>query len=181
MLALNLLPPETKKEIIARRINQVIKNNLLFLFVTATIITVSLLWGRIFLDNQFITTVNNTSQVSKRINSPLTADVHTINQTLQTITKIQQEFIPWPTVLFELGSVTPPAVIISNIQITQESATLQIRGLALTRSAFLQFKEDLEKNNLFTNIKSPVQNLLAQKNINFNLEITLNLESLQWN
>jgi len=81
--------------------------------------------------------------------------------------------------LVELDKLIP-----DNIQITyldlksqeQEEDTLKVlemKGKAITREKLLAFQENLENSSLFTQVESPISNILEQKNINFNFDLTV--------
>lgn len=179
MIILNLVPDTLKNEHIKKHVNRVIRNNLFLLFIVATLITILILLGRIYLENKFIESVIETTQTSGRLQSPISQDVNVSNETLKAAKKIQDEFIPWQNLLITLSTITPDKVVINQFQVTQEQNVLRLLGRAQDRESFLLFKENLESDELFADVLSPIENILNKTNINFSLNITVNTDIIQ--
>ena len=179
MITLNLIPADDKKRHAKKHIHSAIRNNLLLLFASMSLISIIILLGKIYLDTQFIVVIEESTSVTQRLNSPITKDIVNTNDILKSVKKIQDEFIPWHNLLIALSEITPDAVIIRQIAITQEGGELDILGTAQTREHFLQFKRQIEENELFINVDSPINNILKKSDINFTLGITIDTSLIQ--
>lgn len=173
MITLNLISEEVKKAHARMHINSVIRNNLLLLFIAITLISIMILFGKIYLQEKFIAVVEENTQTTDRIQSLITFEVTVSNDILKSVKTIQDEYIPWQRLLVILSEITPETVVIRQIQITQERGSLNLLGTAQDRDSFLLFKQHIDANPLFTNVESPISNILNKTDINFTLGITL--------
>ena len=179
MITLNLISAEVKKTHTKMHMHSVIRNNLMLIFISTTLISIMILFGRIYLEEKFISVIDNTTQTTERIESPINFEVNLSNEMLKSVKKIQDEYIPWQSLLVVLSQITPEQVIIRQIQITQERGALNLLGTAEDREAFLLFKERIEENPLFIAVESPISNILNKTDINFTLGITLDTDLIE--
>lgn len=179
MITLNLVPAEMQKQHIKQHVHYAVRNNLLLIFIIVSIISMMTLFGRIYLENQFIESVADTTRTTGRLQSPVTQDVQLSNNSLRVAQQIQEEFIPWQNLLFTLSRITPDQVVINQLQITHEQDELRILGNAKNRDAFLTFKTNLENDPLFVEVLSPVSNLLSKTDINFTLNTMINEDLIE--
>lgn len=177
MITVNLLPTSRKVLLSQEKRYALIVRATLSLFTMLTLLTIPLLMGRVILKNKFISTVLETTRVTA-IPKSGSYDIKDINKKIKAISVIQGEFVPWAKLFVVLSEKTPEGVFLSSVEINQDTKTLSITGFAANRASFLDFKNSLENDPLFTNIESPVGNILKQKDIDFTLRITLNTEVL---
>ena len=105
----------------------------------------------------------------------ITSDVRKINLELRTLEKIQYQYTNWVQFIINLNNQIPTTKIqITKINIDNHQQILRLEGKALNRDDFLKFKQNLENSKMFDSIKSPLSNLLSNKNLNFSLEMKFN-------
>lgn len=177
MITLNLLPDALKEDLKSKHTHLIFVNASVVLFVVLTAVTIFILLGRMVLQNQFVNTVMETTLVNKR-SSPIAEDVEKINNTIKTVADIQQDFVPWSNLIIDLSQLVPPDVNLRQVSIIQKNNTLKLSGYAATRSAFLEFKDNLTESPIFTTVDSPISNLLKQEDIQFTLDIILDTTKL---
>ncbi|NQU77766.1 PilN domain-containing protein [Candidatus Falkowbacteria bacterium] len=178
MISLNLLPPEQKEKVKKMAIYTVIENLIAGLFITIAFLGIILLLSKNILEKKYA--YYTASVVTPSYQTLiLNQNIKKINSELQTISSVQTNFKKWSIMLVELDKLIP-----DNIQITyldlksqeQEEDTLKVlemKGKAITREKLLAFQENLENSSLFTQVESPISNILEQKNINFNFDLTV--------
>ncbi|GEM_PF-2388256 len=76
-----------------------------------------------------------------------------------------------------IAAEMPPALTLLSFSYQKKGAAISIRGKAARRGDLIQFMENLRNRAEFTNIQSPVANLLKEENIDFTLSLTLTGES----
>ena len=98
---------------------------------------------------------------------------------MKKILDFQKDYIPWSRLLVSLSSHAPEGVVFKSLQAShQEKSMLTITGRAAKRDNFILLKNNLDSDELFTSVSSPIGNLLEQENIDFTLHLNLNLEML---
>lgn len=176
MLALNLINPNIKKEILKEKIISLIRD-VLFLLLFITLI------NGLFLELSNHYLVENFREIKKQKeaiqiqNQPFNQDVSTINQKLKNISTIQNEYTKWSDFLVALNKNIPAGIVLNQFSFDKKNNFLELNGTAATRDDFLILKKQLEESNLIKNIKSPLTNLLYQTNVKFNLNGEINLET----
>ncbi len=176
MLALNLIDPNIKKEILKEKIISLIKD-VLFLLLFITLI------NGLFLEISNHYLIKNFEEIKKQKeaiqiqNQPFNQDVSIINQKLKNINIIQNEYTKWSSFLVALNKNIPAGIVLSQFSFDKKNNFLELNGTAATRDDFLIFKKQLEESNLVKNLKSPLTNLLYQNNVKFNLNGEINLET----
>lgn len=83
-----------------------------------------------------------------------------------------EKLVPyWSKILEKLSADTPTGLQISNIHIEKEH--MKIMGFAKTREDFLKFQDKL-KDGIYSNLVSPVSNLVSPNNLEFTVEVDVN-------
>ncbi len=177
MLTLNLVSQELKQEIKSRHVYSLLKKMNYVLIIIAIIITIILLVAKIILQNNFNDVVAQTTLVTSSSRGNIDK-VRKINSQIDTVTNIQNEYIAWSYLLEMLAQMPSNEISFSYIKIEKESQALKIKGHADTRDSLLELKQKLKDSNIFTDIKSPIENILQKENINFELSMKLNLKNI---
>lgn len=177
MLILNLVSSEQKKETKLRHIYGFIKTINLTLIVITIVIAIVLLTAKIILQAKFNEIVSQTTLVTKT-NQGYNNNIREINNKLNFIEKIQNEFIPWSNLLKILAELTPSGINLYYVKLDSLEQTIKIKGRAGLRSNLLVFKEALEATAYFREIEFPIKNILEKANIDFEINAKLNLANL---
>lgn len=89
------------------------------------------------------------------------------NDTVTQIDVLQQETPKWSRFMERLGSFLAYGISIHRIDASLDG--IAINGAAVTRDSLLQFKSILEKTELFSEVKIPINYLEQKENISFSL------------
>lgn len=173
---MNLLPQEKKKYLI---------HELIFRFVIVVFFIVYL-WSVIFLVISYNSALYLNAQMpalEERIDierkaeksseaANIEEEIKELNEILQTIEKVRQkESFNFPQILRVIGSLVPNGVIMNSI--TFQGGTINLKGHADSRQGVLLLKENLEKEESFQNVVSPLSNIVKEKDIDFNFSFSL--------
>jgi Tfp pilus assembly protein PilN len=90
-----------------------------------------------------------------------------VNAATQKVNRTSKEMPCWSKVLKHLSDICPDGVRLDSAHIEKEF--VRIQGFSKTRESFLQFQEELKKEG-FTNIVSPVSNVVSPKDFEFTVE-----------
>jgi hypothetical protein len=178
MLTLNLISEELKQEIKLRHIYGFVKKINLTLIIIAIVIAIILLIAKVILQNKFNDTVEQMTLVTKT-NQGYNNEVRDINNKLNFVAKIQDDFIPWSDLIKKIAEITPSNVSLYNLKLDANEQTIRIKGKAYLRSSLLDFKDNLEATTYFNNIDFPLKNILEKENIDFEIAAKLNLNNIK--
>ncbi len=174
MIILNLLPKTDKKQIANHYLTLLIKDIVFSLLLICTVLAILFLICHFMLIKNFITISEQNLSIITKTNL-ITSDVRKINLELRTLEKIQYQYTNWVQFIINLNNQIPTTKIqITKINIDNHQQILRLEGKALNRDDFLKFKQNLENSKMFDSIKSPLSNLLSNKNLNFSLEMKFN-------
>ena len=174
MTTLNLLPPAQKEKIKKMAIYSICENLVASIFITLTVISIIFLISNNILQTNLAHFISKTTEVPKDIQQ-LNANIKELNSQLKDISDIQKGFIKWSNFFININPLIPEKIQIKYIEVSpkEETYLLKLSGLAATRDDFLIFQKNLEDYSLFTKVKSPLSNILKQKNIEFTFDIEL--------
>lgn len=176
MITLNLLPPNKKRELQLAQLYTIIKNLIILILLLTTLIAIILLFTKMILQNHFNKIVEQTTLTTK-FSRLFNQDIKTFNQQLTEVEGIQKNYIPWTNFFIVFSQVVPDDIGISNLTINQNK--ILISGLAKTRVKLLEFKDNLENSDLFSEVVVPLENILKKENIDFSIKANINLDKLK--
>lgn len=172
MIVLNLLPFEDKNKIIKNYLFLLIKDVIFSLLLLSSILGIIFLISHFILIKNFIEISNSSLPVVK--SNAMTEEVRKINRNLSNIKEIQDNYVNWVKIILDINNLIPQEKIqITNLETNLSKNSIILQGKAADRDGFLKLKDNLEKTNLFKNIKSPLTNLLLAEKINFQLEMEI--------
>jgi len=177
MLTLNLISEELKKEIKLRHLYLFIKKINLTLIIITIVVAIILLVAKTILQVKFDNIVGQTTLVTKN-NQGYNNKVKNINDRIDFVEKIQNNFIPWSNLLKTVAEITPGDINLYYLKINFEGQTIKIKGEAGLRSSLLDLKQKMEATNIFKDIDFPIKNILEKENINFEINAKINLANL---
>lgn len=177
MLAINLLSPE-KQRLHTLRIafhrTRTILELALFLACCIAIVTIGTKYFLIQTILTFATTP--TTNVQTRA---LEMAVRKTNKTTALLERLQRDTIPWSTFLMHLSNAVPETVTVTEMTINSKTTPqFTLKGKAATRTDLLVFKTALERLSFITNLSFPLTNLLSPKDINWQLESSIDTKTL---
>lgn len=105
-----------------------------------------------------------TSQLSR-----FEGEIEQTNQKLQQIYALQRDLKRLTPVLENLANLIPDGVYLTGLSYQKNDSQITLIGQADTREQFLVFQKNLGESPRFSDLSSPISNLLRQRDINFNL------------
>lgn len=105
--------------------------------------------------------------------------INTFNNYLTKISALQKNHVNVANIVEIIARKQSQDVTLNSISLQTDTDKISARGTAKTRESFLRFKNDLEEIPYFTDINSPLSNIINPVDINFNIEFTLKRESLE--
>lgn len=170
MISLNLLPRE-RKEIFRWRqyTKKVISNGIKTIFL---LICFSVPLGAInFYLAEEIKTLNVQNELSEKTESmrqlnSIEKSFKEINNAFVKINKISENQIYWGDVFSKIISSIPPNIQIFSLQVEPDGA-FAITGNAKMREDVLELEKRFKNSADFTDIQTPLDNLIKREDINF--------------
>jgi Tfp pilus assembly protein PilN len=165
---INLLPPAKQQELHAGLLVTTVETILLLFFVLITVFAVTVVSLRFVLKGVQNDLSGRIEQLSTESESPR-SEIKKIDTYLKGIDLLQRQTIRWSTVLTALAKATPKGVHLSEIEVT-EKGIISIHGVAPTREDVLRFKDGLDATKLFSEVSSPLSNILQRTDVQFSFE-----------
>jgi len=178
MIKVNLLPDKSKE---SRKLEETVGYILQLGFSVVfalLVLLVILLFMQMALDIEL-----KSAQKESRIHSGKNKEeiqqtedfLKSINSISQKMNKTSEEIPRWSKVFKRLSEICPDEVNLVSIHIEKEH--MKIAGFSKTREAFLDFQEKL-KGEGFSNLASPVSNVVSPKDFDFSMEVDLEKDYL---
>jgi Tfp pilus assembly protein PilN len=164
MINLNLLPRETKRELNKNIQSIELANNIILLTITVFLVVVLLVVANNYLGYKMskINVAVEAGSEEKEINA--------LNSQMSQLEVIQRDYVKWSRVLKNLFKLIPEGNTLEKVFLDKDSGQIEITGFSEQRQNFLALKESLEKSDLFSEIQSPITNILKRDAINFSLK-----------
>lgn len=177
MSNLNLLEEKEGKKIKTEMIYFIFKNIISILVVAGSLIGVLLLSSRLILENHFVELSAQSAYLSYQ-RKWMNEEIYEVNRLLKNVDQIQKNYWPWSFILKEIAEIVPQGTKLSYLDLDKETKEVILKGKAQKRDNFLTLKRELESSPLFSDITSPLSNILFRENIDFEFEGRLNPEFL---
>lgn len=174
MIKINIIPNIIKKEIKTNYIYFIIKKFLYILIIVFSIFATFLIISENILLSSLAKEINESTLDFKSLTNTSQNKVQDINNELNELYKIQNNFSRPSILLNQISIQTPEGITFSNLNIDNEKSLITFRGFATDRDKLLSFKTILENSDTFGNIDFPIKNLLLKKDINFEIKAKLN-------
>lgn len=169
-ITLNLLPPANKAAMHTGFIFGYVQS-ILIVFLVMTLFAAGTLFAvRFLLRGTYDDLAKRSSSDSDEFKN-ITDEIRKINLYLQRIEGLHEGFTPWSSMLSTLAELVPDNAKIDRVQVNANGA-ISLGGTALTRDDVLMLEQRLVRSGLFKDVKSPLSNILQQKNVHFDFEMT---------
>jgi len=143
-----------------------------FSFVLVSFIGMVMLLSFVLLTNTFNETIEQTTLVTREYGG-MNSLIRRTNLKLTTLNSIEKEFTPWSENLVAFAKLVPKNVSLVSFTANRESGEVLLRGVAVSREDLLSFMKALTESGLFTNIESPISNLLTKTDLAFDLKMKI--------
>lgn len=181
MIELNLLPPEEKKSL---RLSQaqrwvVFYGSAILSSLLIFIILLAVIWFSLFIQ---ITSLSASLDMAKQSQQGQDLGeqqnlIKDLNAKIQRVSQFEKNRKSYSTVLFALAKMMPAGTRLDRLTLDEDNK-MAIFGYATTREAVLNLKNSLEKSAVFTEVESPLSNLIKQTDINFSFTMTVKPDGL---
>ncbi len=171
-IKLNIIPEKRKKErILQKRIGAILRfgYKTFFVFVFFLLILISM---RTILEIEY-RAVSQKPEAANEIDMDIEGSENLLTSTNKISEKVEKsvsETLNWTVIFEELSSACPDGIKITSVHAELEHVKLS--GFSKTREAFLTFEERLKSSGM-KNIVSPVSNIVAPENFEFEVEFDL--------
>lgn len=176
---LNLLPLERRRSYDEHILFLSIRRFAISLGVFLLILTGVLFASTIFLEQKVTEQQKHTqeveAQLSKLSGASLDQQIRDFNAILNKANTVQTSYIQWTPVLYDILSLIPKGVVLSDLEMDGKLKTISFSGTAATRDDLLALQNALSHSSRFSNLTSPISNLLQRENILFEMHATLSL------
>lgn len=173
-ILINLMPPEKKKLI----------NHIYLVLYSRFLIEIILLYGLIVaislvVANQIL--LSNLGSIQSRttdlepVYNQINQKIQKVNKDLKNIDEAQNSFFTWTTYLAETLKTLPTGISLNGLDFNKENKNLIVQGMAKTRADLLILKDNLTKLPWVKKLDLPASTLTAKENINFIINIEMNL------
>lgn len=177
MITLNLIPTGDKQELRLLRIFLAVKNIISLSLVGIITIATGLIFAKVFLQNYFTHIAASSMKTSVSSTLFSTNEIQSLQQEINTIKKIQADYIPWSQVLLELSARIKDGITLSDLRISADGQT-EISGIARTREDLLRLHDLLVSSGMADDFEIPLALKLQQASIKFHFSIKINIPGL---
>ena len=172
MMDINLsLLPTNKKIRLESIINFLFIKHIteLFLIVVA-VMTATLIWGWIVLEQDFVNLARTATLIQKESYN-YNQDAKSINELIRNVNLASKKFSPLIPKLTDLSNTLPKDIKMNAIQINNDSQSIVLTGIAVSRSALLNYQEVLKKIPWIVSVETPVSQLFQKQDVKFEFQI----------
>lgn len=174
---LNLLPPEEKKLLGQEEQLKIVINLGILISAVLTSLILVLFSLKIFisadLESQKIIFEQREKELSNQRVKEIEKDVKNYNSNLSRIQSFYREQISLTEVLREITKTVPVGAYLTNLNFNSLDAKFSLSGKAGSREVLLLLKNNLEKEEIFSDINFPSASWVEPLDINFNLSFKL--------
>lgn len=142
--------------------------------ILISIYSIVFLLAKLAIQIKLVQTVTESSLIMKSAKN-YTQQINKINNELDDIIKIKNNFIKWSYLLEHLSKNINSDIKLSSLSISKENNSIIVSGNAKNRDSLLELKNFFEESEYFSEIDLPTKSLLEKENINF--QITAKVQS----
>lgn len=167
-VTLNLLSPEKKAVLRTGFVFAYVQTMLLIVFLVVAFSSGTLLALRMMLKGTYDDLARR-SVGGVDESKAITTEIKKINDYLKRVDGIQTRYVAWSSVLELLTRQVPEGMQITSLNVMKDGKIL-LSGIARQRNDVLTFQSRLEQSGEFTDVKSPISNILQQRDVKFDFE-----------
>lgn len=176
---INLLPPRQKKELQEEENWKVVFLIETFLFLFFILLSLNFLSVRNFISGeaevQQILLDQRESELANPRAQVLRKNLTDFNQTLSQLNSFYKNQLKFSYVLEEIAKTVTSGVSLSSLNLAKKDKGMicSLRGFAEDRNSLLKFKENLEKNEIFSDVFFPQGSWVEPSDIDFTLNFKI--------
>lgn len=180
---INLLPPESQKQIRLGRVNAQFFDFgiwvVLSLLIFSAVLFVSLLFLRGNLEGTQEEVARQSRALAEVKEAPVKKEVEEYNKNLKNFETLVQTREPWSKVLMEIAKNLPADMTIDTMSISRLERKVELAGHARTRGSVLQFRGSLLNSRLVRSVNFPLMNLEKPRDLKWKYRFFVQEEFLQ--
>jgi Tfp pilus assembly protein PilN len=163
---INLLAPKKRERIKRLIIFLFTKNILAWTVITLAIISIVLLWGLMVLIEEFQNLSESTTLVNREY-SGYNQEIKEINNIIQETNKAHSNYQRITPRILEFSENLPADIKINSLNFDFKNKSIEINGLAQTRTSLLDYQEKLKEIPWIDEVVIPTNQLFKKENISF--------------
>lgn len=188
---INLLPERYKKELREERRFRLL--TVLFSVFTIALLCFALMLGsiRVYMAGSLSLQESKIGVLEARFSqdSPALAEIEALNEKVSQVQRFLKRFRPVSNILEALESILPPGAYFTSFDYDSETTVIaggkggtaqqakpriSVSGFAKNREALFTFRENLQKQPLFSGLSFPPSNWAQPEDIHFSLQTGIN-------
>lgn len=169
-VTLNLLSPEKKHDLRSAFALVSAERMLLAVCTVATFCAMTLVGVRMLYLRSRDSLAGNAASESSEVKA-VAERTRLINNYLKRVDEFETQAVPWSAMMLELTAAVPPGVRLTSIRVERPNI-VRVSGSAALRADVLQLKANLEGSSSFKNVRAPLSNILSQRNVSFDFDMT---------
>lgn len=173
--SLNLLPKEKIEVLHHIYLLYFFKIVAELILLYSAFVAVFLIWTSLILEDnlkQFQTKTVLLEIEGKDINEQLTK----INDTLKQAGMVSAAYVDFTKKIVNLSNLPMSGIILTGLDVEKTATKITLQGRANNRQNLLDYKKNLEKSGLVSNLEIPVSVLTAKENIDFEIKGQIDLK-----
>lgn len=178
MITINLISPEHKKQLKTQRMFIILREIILLILLFTSIIAIMLWSSRYFLEEKLAELIRKNAQAIN-VNQDVNNKIKILNNKIDNSAVIQNDWQKWSVLVAGILELTPANIYYRNLNIFQETATVEISGQAKTRNDLLELQKKFQGSNLFKKVDIPLTSFLNKENNDFTLQATIDLAKIK--
>ena len=185
MITLNLLPSRERKKLNIK-IYQSLATKILIAFLWLTIIVFSLLFAFKYIMKNSLENMTKQNNIVIQNNQELNAEIKECNNKLKALSDIQNENIIFSKILIKITEIIPKEITLNNLSLlidekekSNKIILVNMKGFTEKRDNLVKFKNILNSFSYIENIELPINTLLKQENVDFEISTKLYLNKIK--
>lgn len=183
MITINLIP-EKQREYLAKERMFRIALKQVSLLVTIPVVFVGMLAMLMFVRSIELNEIENTDIQNQQLGAykeliSYENDFRSANKDIAEIDSVIRGGLFWSEIFNELDKLSSDGIGLTSF--LSNDYSLHLDGIAETRQKLLDFQSSLENNKCFSEINSPLSNLVSRDNIEFTLDLNISPDCLRNN
>ncbi len=185
MNSLNFLP-DTEKITLQRELRNIAWQNIAWTFCLVSLAVAGLiglnLWLIINYNNDLEARLNTARQsLAAGQNESIENSIRAFNKGVKLVEAAVSIRVPWSDRLTKLSRSMPDRVQFDQVSVDRLTKTMVLRGRALDRASYLEFRDALGQTGWFEDLELPITDLLSRDIIQFNFRAALNDSFFKFN
>ena len=173
MISLNIISPEQKKfilrfstRVLIRRLGSILLAFTIILSILTYFSYYLLTVNKKFVDDQIAAEIKSI-ELGKY--ASLEEAIKSLNNQLNSATKIQEEHISWIKIIDDLVNSKPEGLSFSSIRFNSETKNFQFSGRSLSRETLINYQTILNNSKYLSNINFPISSLIQKDEATFEI------------